>query len=93
MKNLGTFLGILLWRTTTTQPMSAEAAELLHEASSDYLERFPDSVYFRALDATDPQAALEELGESLRHEHEDEDRREIRERIIRASYPSGCWPL
>ncbi|MFE1961998.1 tetratricopeptide repeat protein [Streptomyces sp. NPDC059479] len=86
---LGGFLGALLWRTTTTQPMTSRAAELLREASSDYLERFPDSVYFRALDATDPQAALEEIGESLRREHEDEDRREIRERINQGKLPIG----
>ncbi|MFD5395320.1 hypothetical protein ACFWJW_13980 [Streptomyces sp. NPDC127097] len=86
---LGTFLGVLLWRTTTTQPMSAEAAELLHEASSDYRERFPNSVYFRALDATDPQAVLEEIGEGLRREHEGEGRREIRERINQGQLPIG----
>ncbi|WP_371658946.1 tetratricopeptide repeat protein [Streptomyces sp. NBC_00280] len=86
---LGTFLGVLLWHTSMTQPMSAEAAELLHEAGSDYRERFPDSVYFRALDATDPRAAIEELGESLRREYEDEGRREIRERINQGHFPIG----
>ncbi|MCT2590445.1 hypothetical protein LHJ74_11075 [Streptomyces sp. N2-109] len=86
---LGIFLGVLLWRTTTTQPMSAEAVELLHEASSDYQERFPDSVYFRALDATDPHAVLEELGKGLRREHEDEGRREIRERINKGQLAIG----
>ncbi|MFH8808677.1 tetratricopeptide repeat protein [Streptomyces hygroscopicus] len=90
---LGTFLGVLYWRTTTTQPMTAEAANLLREASSDYLDRFPDSVYFRALDATDPQAALVEIGESLRREHEDEDRREIRERINQGQLPIGMLAL
>ncbi|MFE7140654.1 tetratricopeptide repeat protein [Streptomyces sp. NPDC057644] len=90
---LGRFLSALLWRTATTQPMTADAAELLREASSDYLERFPDSVYFRALDASDPQAVLDELGESLRQDHEDEDRREIRERIEQGHFPVGMLAL
>ncbi|MET7543918.1 tetratricopeptide repeat protein [Streptomyces sp. NPDC005507] len=90
---LGRFLAALLWRTTTTQPMTAEAAELLREASSDYLDRFPDSVYFRALDASDPRAVLEELGQSLRREHEDEDRREIRGRIEQGQFPIGMLAL
>ncbi|MEU1666003.1 tetratricopeptide repeat protein [Streptomyces sparsogenes] len=90
---LGRFLAALLWRTTTTQPMTAEAAELLREASSDYLERFPDSVYFRALDASDPRAVLEELGQSLRREYEDEDRRELRERIGQGQCPVGMLAL
>ncbi|MFD8253771.1 PIN domain-containing protein [Streptomyces werraensis] len=90
---LGRFLAALLWRTTTTQPMTAEAAELLGEASSDYLERFPDSVYFRALDASDPRAVLEELGRSLRREYEDEDRRAIRERIEQGQFPLGMLAL
>ncbi|WP_432198561.1 tetratricopeptide repeat protein [Streptomyces sp. bgisy027] len=90
---LGLFLGALHWRTSTTQPMPAEAAELLREASSDYLERFPDSVYFRALDAADPQAALNQIGEVLRREHEDEDRREIRERINQGQLPVGMLTL
>ncbi|WP_333769305.1 PIN domain-containing protein [Streptomyces sp. IBSBF 2435] len=86
---LGRFLGVLHWRSTTKQPMTAESAELLHEASSDYRERFPDSVYFRALESTDPQAMLEEIGESLRRDHEDQDRRELRERINRGQLPVG----
>ncbi|WP_406228268.1 PIN domain-containing protein [Streptomyces anthocyanicus] len=90
---LGIFLGILYWRTTTTQPMTEEAADLLRAASSDYLERFPDSVHFRALDATDPHAALAELGESLRREHEDEDRRELRDRISQGQLPVGMLTL
>ncbi|SEC33857.1 hypothetical protein [Streptomyces sp. PAN_FS17] len=90
---LGRFLAALLWRTTTTQPMTAEAAELLREASSDYLERFPDSVYFRALDASDPGVLLEELGRSLRREYEDEDRRELRERIAQGQFPVGMLAL
>ncbi|MBQ0954220.1 hypothetical protein [Streptomyces sp. RK76] len=90
---LGTFLGVLYWRTTTPQPMTEEAADLLRAASSDYLERFPDSVYFRALDATDPHAALAELGESLRREHEDEDRRELRDRISQGQLPVGMLTL
>ncbi|MET9553607.1 hypothetical protein [Streptomyces sp. NPDC006645] len=88
---LGVFLGVLYWRTTTSQPMTAETAELMREASSDYLERFPDSVYFRALDATDPQAVLDEIGEILRREHE--DRREIRERINQGQLPMGMLAL
>ncbi|MFJ9763272.1 tetratricopeptide repeat protein [Streptomyces erythrochromogenes] len=90
---LGRFLAALLWRTTTTQPMAADAAESLGQASSDYLERFPDSAYFRALDATDPRAVLEELGQSLRREYEDEDRREIRERIEQGQFPVGMLAL
>ncbi|MET8616503.1 MULTISPECIES: PIN domain-containing protein [Streptomyces] len=90
---LGRFLAALLWRTTTTQPMTEDAAELLREASSDYLERFPESAYFRALDASDPRAALEELGESLRRDHEDEDRREMRERIEQGHLPVGMLAL
>ncbi|MFD8646468.1 PIN domain-containing protein [Streptomyces mirabilis] len=90
---LGIFLGVLFWRTTTPQPMTAEAAELLRGASTDFLERFPDSVYFRAVDATDPQAALEEIGESLRRDHEDEGRREIRERVNQGQLPVGMLAL
>ncbi|MFJ8402128.1 hypothetical protein ACIQ9K_16845 [Streptomyces microflavus] len=90
---LGRFLAALLLRSATTQPMPEEAAEMLRGASSDYLERFPDSVYFRALDASDPRAVLEELGRSLRREHEDEDRREIRERIGQGQFPVGMLTL
>ncbi|MFP8942895.1 PIN domain-containing protein [Streptomyces fenghuangensis] len=90
---LGRFLAVLLWRTTTTQPMTAEAAELLREASSDYLERFPDSVYFRALDVSNPLAALEEIGQSLRRDYEDENRREVRKRIEQGHFPVGMLAL
>jgi tetratricopeptide (TPR) repeat protein len=90
---LGRFLAALLWRTTTAQPMAEEAAEALREASSDFLERFPDSRYFRALDASDPRALLEEIGRSLRREYEDEDRRAIRERIAQGQFPVGALTL
>ncbi|MFE6906299.1 tetratricopeptide repeat protein [Streptomyces erythrochromogenes] len=90
---LGRFLAALLWRTTTKQPMTAEAVDSLHKASSDYLQRFPDSAYFRALDSTDPQVVLEEIGQNLRRRHEDEGRREILQRISQGQFPVGMLSL
>ncbi|MFE9436567.1 tetratricopeptide repeat protein [Streptomyces sp. NPDC006640] len=90
---LGVFLAVLHIRSATTQPMTAEAAELLQAASSDYLERFPNSAHFRAVDATDPQAALEAIGEGLRPDYEDEGLREIREQIVQGQLPVGMLAL
>ncbi|WP_327408269.1 hypothetical protein OG458_07175 [Streptomyces sp. NBC_01281] len=90
---LGQFLGVLHWRTTTSKALTPEAAELLYAASSDYLERFPESAYFQAIKASDPELALQELGERLRLEHKDENRREVRDRVKQGQLPVGMLAL
>lgn len=88
---LGRFLGALHWRAAGAQPMTDEAGEQLRAASSEYLERFPQSALFRAIDVSNPEAALQELGENLRREHE--GNKEIRERVSLGDFPLGMLSL
>ncbi|MFB7810887.1 tetratricopeptide repeat protein [Streptomyces virginiae] len=89
---VGKVLANLHWRAV--QPallLSDQDAEQLRTATAAYLERFPDSTVFRAVEIGPEDDPLKNIAEELRRSHE--DAKELHHRTAAGELPAGMLVL
>jgi tetratricopeptide (TPR) repeat protein len=85
---LGRFLNALHLRAVgTTEPLSEQEGKQLRNATSSYLERFPDSSVLRAVAVGPQDNLLENVADELRRAHQ--STKEVLSKIINGELPVG----
>ncbi|MFJ8535560.1 hypothetical protein [Streptomyces sp. NPDC093591] len=92
---VGKILSILHWRAAKpTPPLSDQEAEQLRTATASYLERFPDSTAFRAVELGPDEDPLKNIAEELRRSHESaKNLKDLRNKTAAGELPAGSLTL
>ncbi|MGW7723077.1 tetratricopeptide repeat protein [Streptomyces canus] len=92
---VGRILATLHWRAANpAQPLSDQEGEQLRAATASYLERFPDSTVFRAVQLGPEEDPLRNIAEELRRSHENtKNVKDLQSKTAAGELPAGSLVL